>query len=366
MADADAPPMHEDFARWYGVVSLGEDHTRRAARWKGVSSVVKTAVRSTIETLLRLAHRTRQTPTAAEVQAVRQAFKAADDAFEMSGNDRELQVLAGACLTVLMERDEHVGAAAALAATTAGFGGARKPDLPMDLTVLGEIAIDRWSEANRKRPSLGTLDLSGLPKFTFETAAAKAREGFSAESVAAAFAIAADQTRAVIRQIVEQQASRVSKVDRFLRLQDEELQMLWWLTGQRSWDCDRAFDAVPVDLQPLVFASELADNTKFLPGPPSIRAILSRAGLKEHKKVSIAAAVNAADSKWLQSRLAEVDPSPVSTPLHFAIKRQLETGSGDTWVAGWAASTGVNNSFALSALALGNLFYRERLLLLFR
>ena len=69
MADGDAPPMHEEFARWYSVVSMGDDHARRQARWKGVSSVVKTAVRSTIETLLRLAHHSRQTPAAAEVQA---------------------------------------------------------------------------------------------------------------------------------------------------------------------------------------------------------------------------------------------------------------------------------------------------------
>ncbi len=54
MDDGDEPPMHEDFARWYSVVSLGDDHARRQARWKGVSSVVNTAVRNTIETLLRL------------------------------------------------------------------------------------------------------------------------------------------------------------------------------------------------------------------------------------------------------------------------------------------------------------------------
>jgi hypothetical protein len=53
-------------------------------------------------------------------------------------------------------------------------------------------------------------------------------------------------------------------------------------------------------------------------------------------------------------------------PLHFGVKRQLETGSGDAWIAGWAAAVGVPESFSLSPLDLGVLFYRESLLALFR
>ena len=75
--------------------------------------------------------------------------------------------------------------------------------------------------------------------------------------------------------------------------------------------------------------------------------------------------MNAADSTWLQGLVDEVNPSFLSTPLHEAIKRQLETGAGDAWVAGWAATTALNDDYALSGLALGNLFYRERLLMLF-
>jgi hypothetical protein len=52
-------------------------------------------------------------------------------------------------------------------------------------------------------------------------------------------------------------------------------------------------------------------------------------------------------------------------PLHFAIKRQLETGPGDAWIAGWSATVGAPSDLTLPSLTLGNLFYRERLLLLF-
>ena len=350
MASVDTPAMHEEFAVWYSAVSLGDDQARRQARWEGVSSVVEDANREMLEGLLRLAHQSRQRPAADVVYAVRQAFKATDNAFEMSGNDRELQILAGACLAVLMETDEDTGAAAALAATTAALGGGRQPDLPMDLAALGETAIVRWGEANRKRPFLTAQSSGEPPPSDLDKAAARVMEEESWESVSDGFKCV---------------AATVRTVDHFLRVQDEELQMLWWLTGQRSSGYDRAFDAIPANARPLVLASELADKTEFLPGPPSVKGILSRAGLKGRKKVPITVAVNAANPEWLRGLLGDVDPSFVSTPLHAAIKRQLETGTGEVWIAGWAASTGVDAAYALSVLALGNLFYRERLLLLF-
>ena len=361
MADTDNRPMHDEFARWYGAVSLGDDQTRLQSRWEGVCAVVESADRSTVEVLLRLAHQSRQQPEADVVEAIRRAFKAADQTFEMSGNNPELRILASICLAVLMETDEDVGAVAALTATTAEFGGARRPGISMDLGAIGETALIRLGDANRKRPSLdGSIEVPR--RFGFADASTKVDEQ-TWESVSEAFKLAANKTRAAIKQLAETQASAIRAIEYFLRVQDEELQMLWWLTSQRSWKLDRSFEDIPADARPLVLASELAEHTQFLPGPPSVKGILSRAGLKEQGKVRIADSVNAADPAWLQRLVDNMELSFVSTPLHAAIKRQLETGAGEAWVAGWAASTGVNYDYALSGLALGNLFYRERLLL---
>jgi hypothetical protein len=163
----------------------------------------------------------------------------------------------------------------------------------------------------------------------------------------------------------ERQSEARQAMDTFIRIQDEELQMLWWLTGQRSKDHNCAFSDVPAEAQPLVFGAELADATQILPGPPSAPAMLSRAGVKDKKKIAVSAATNAADQTWLRRLLGDRSPSPVTMPLHFAISRQLETGPGDTWVAGWVSATGVGDSLALPGLTLGTLFYRERLLILF-
>ena len=176
MDDTDPLSMHTDFPRWYGAVELHKDQSHCQARWDGVVAVVEDADRDGVEALIRLTFRTRQTAAPASVQKIRQAFKAADDAFDMQGNDRELEVLAGACLVALMGDGKDVGAAAALAVTTAALGGARKPNVPMDLCTLAESAIDRIAEENRQRPTL--KDYSSLEplKLDFKKAAAKVRE----------------------------------------------------------------------------------------------------------------------------------------------------------------------------------------------
>ena len=283
----------------------------------------------------------------------------------MQGNDRELEVLASACLVALMDAGEDIGAVAALAVTTTALGGARKPNVPMDLCTLAESAIDCIAEANRQRPTLEDYSSLEPLKFDFQKAAAKVRDAQDGGGVAEAFTLAAGDVRTAMRAVAQRQEDVFQTVKQFFSIQDEELQMLWWLTGRRSWDYSCPFDAVLAAAQPLVFAKELADSTEFLPGPPSVEALLSRAGLEESKRLIIPEAINATDPEWLAEVVGEEDPSPVSSPLHFAIKRQLETGAGDAWVSGWAAATDVSAEHPVSPLRLGVLFYRERLLRMF-
>ncbi len=96
MANAELLPMHPDFARWHACIGLGDDEARRESRWAGVSAVAQAADSKDIEALIRLAFKSRQSAASTQAQKIRQSFKTADSAFEMHGNDRELQVLARA------------------------------------------------------------------------------------------------------------------------------------------------------------------------------------------------------------------------------------------------------------------------------
>lgn len=364
MVTEASTPVHPDFARWYSSVGLGDEETRRKGRWIGVCLIVERAETPMVEALIRLAFKSKQLAQEALVKQVRAIFKEADETFEMQGNDRELQILAGSSLAVLMDSESDSAAYAALAVTTTAFDGARMSDLPMDLVKLAENSLVHIAVANRERPELDSFLADDESELEFDEPSEHVRQNQNFPGVAAAFGMVAETMGNAIKQIAERQTGALQAMDTLIQIQDEELQMLWWLVGQRSKDYKCSFGDLPADAQPLVFASELADATRILPGPPSAPAMLSRAGVKDRKKIAISSAINGADPAWLRQLIGDFNPSPVTMPLHYAIVRQLETGPGDTWLPGWAAATGVGNNLTLPGLTLGTLFYRERLLIL--
>lgn len=362
MADS-APAMHVDFPRWHSDVTVGTDTERKNSRWAAVHALAESADRHMVEALVRLAfNTTRHAPSNHCLAKIHEAFRSEDDTFDSKNANRELQVYAGACLQLLFEHNSDVGAAAALSVTTAAFIGARTPNLPFNLVTLAETALARIADANRARPALA---INGeMPKFNIDAAIAKVRAELNGESVAQAFTSIADSLNIALKTLSTRQMDEFSAVDRFIRVQDEELQMLWWLTGGCSFDTDYTFNAVASEAQPLLFAKELADSTTSLPGPRSIKALLLRTGIKERKKLTVAEAINAMEANWL-SGLADESPSPVTTPLHFAIRRQMETDGGDAWVQNWAAVVGSDGARQIPSVPLAVQFYRERLLVLF-
>lgn len=279
MDSKDVAPIHRDFGRWYREVDSVTDETRLQARWTGVKAVAQSADGDDLEALIRLVFRSRMAAAPASVQKIRGAFKDTDGTFEAYENDREMEILAGACLVALMDGGSSVGGAAALAITTACLSGARQPRIPMDLSVLAESAIDSIAEAERQRPDLDDGGPSKPLRLNFNKAVEKINEQQSWHILGEAFELAATDVRAALKVAFERQSDTLQAVNRFIRIQDEELQMLWWLTGQRSWDYDCSFNDVPVHARPLVLAKELADSTEFPPGPPSVIGLLSRAGL---------------------------------------------------------------------------------------
>jgi len=361
MAEEKVLPMSPEFGRWYRAVDMGDDQERLQRRWHGVSNLVKQFDGLTTETMIALAFRTKR-PIAESVNKVRQAFKAADENFQLQQNDRELEILCGASLAALFDQGSAAAAYAALAVTTASLGGARKPDLPIDLVGLAERTIAAIAEKRRKRPNLSAARDAKAPQVSFEESSETVKQKWNAEGVAEAFGSAAEAADAAVAELTAQFRFVVRSVSSFVAIQDEELQMLWWLFGARSSDLDCSFNRIPADAQPFVLAAELAKMTTILPGPASAKAMLSRAGVKEGEDITVPDAVNGCDAAWLEALLKASEPSPVTQPLHFAIRRKLETGDATAWVANWAAVAGIDAQRSLPRLSLATYFYRERLL----
>jgi len=362
MATQTVPDMDPNFARWYGEVSM--EDSKAQARWVGLNQAVASPSRALVEVLARLAFDTKASaggykdPALAEkLAAFHGTFEAADTGYEPE--KRESQVLA-ACALVQLFRSYSL---AQLAVTTTSFEGSRTPALPMDLVGMAEQAITRLSTARRVRPDISRLkiafqDIAYQPELT-------GLNPNDPQTFKPLFAGVNVAVNASLRAATASVNASVDRMGNYMRVVDEELQMLWWLLGERSLDLDLPFDKVESAVQPLVFARELAVRTVSNPGPVAITALLARSGLKSRGKLSIVAATNAVPVDWATMAVDELPASPVTTPIHFALDKRVEAGgSPDAWAAHWSALCGLASDASLSPLRLAELFYREHLFLM--
>lgn len=363
MPEATQPTMHADFPRWYREVSVDENRDRLRRRWVGVSSILPTLDRPAIENFLRIIFGAKGGATPEALGNIRQAFKAADEFFDMQGNDREIEVLIGITLSILLERNDDLAVRTALAITTSALNGNRALRLPMDLVASAENCISRISEKNRERPKLQSAKLE-LPKISFTKAQEKLTT-IDAAGIGAVFDASAEAINLTLTSMVGKFNSSIDATAGFIGIQDEELNMLWWILGEYSDGAKKKFGTIPELERPLIFGAELAEATTYLPGPLSIEGLLLRAGLSGDKVLTIPEAVNACDASWYKSFSDGNSAVPLSQPIHFAIQRKLETGDETSWISGWAGSCGIDPTLTFPSLTLGTLFYRERLLSIF-
>ncbi len=358
---AKIPEMNADFAAWYTRVFMDEG-TIRAARWKGVVEIAAAADVTMIEVLLRLAFAagapsgTKNESLEAKYRQVVDTIGGDGTSLDLPASQRELQVLAAATLVRLFVTMPD----AALGVTTASFNGARKPELPMDIVGFAQGALHDLSRRNHNRPETKELEVPA-PKVDFEVSE-EATASFDQNTWKGELERLRDATRAATRFIVDGQNRVVNRLMRQVELGNEELQMLWWLIGDHSAAVGKTFSKVDPALRPLAFSKELARMTTVSPGPASVVAMLSRAGIAD-KSMTVQDAVNAPSIEWAKAATTSTRISPISTPLHFALEKRTEIGNDDAWQSLWAAMSGFSADASLPAIRLAELFYREHLFL---
>ncbi len=353
--------MQADFYNWYSSMELNGDETTRSARWMQVQAVAKTPTKSTLESLTRLTFRTKLSEY--DTSAVRSMFTS--DTCRAPG-DPELHLLAAATLASIMKRLDATAAKVAIFVLTASCAGQRELHQPMDLVALAADALTHLAETARRRPSLEIekpvvtqVDVKGLT----EAVATPDLEGIHAGLSAMASVV-----NKALAAIVTRYRGFESAIQEYVRVQDEELDVLWWLHGEHCEISNSSFQEVPDSERPLLFACELAGLTRVLPGPPAVNSLLSRAGLDDKTTITIPEAVQALPVHLLAKVLPEEAIEKVSvttTPILDAIRRRQEVDGRDAWAQTWAAVCGLGADTELPALRLAEAAYRELLLIKF-
>ena len=361
MSGTPSVPMDPDFAAWLTPSDLSNDVSRRSARWFGVQAVIAELTPTLTESIVRLATRSKQKADPTVVTELRDLFSSSEEELTPVPNDEELTNLSSAVLALVLKQNSQLAATVALCVYTTSLRGRRTFSIPLELAEIAKDTLRRISSDQRRRrkPPL----IPGKSSVEFTTKTKKALETSNWEAVGTAFSAAETSIQSAFGETLRASADLTTYVEGIVAIQDEELQMLWWLIGERSFDLDRPFKEVPEHPKPLLFAKELADLTGLVPGPVSLQSLLCKAGLTDDPGLVIADAIESCPSEWMERTLKSLSPSPVTHPIHFGMLRRGETGQGGAWIPGWAATVDVPADLKMSPLALATQFYRERLLI---
>ncbi|MGN7875934.1 GTPase-associated system all-helical protein GASH [Roseateles sp. 22389] len=350
--------MQEQFNGWYGGMEFAENAEVRAQRYAAIQAASRSPSMTTLEVLVRLAFRTKMQNLSTEAGQVRNQLAEAGPALM----DEEAALLAAVTLAMILEeQDAKAGKAAALV-TGAFCAGLRTLTQPMDLVGLAIATQNYLAETARRRPPLEQQKLVN-PQLDIAVHLAALQDGNIA-TVRAAIEALASASRQTLTAMATRQRAFEAAVQGYVKVQDEELDILWWLQGGRCTRFDQTFEEVRSEFRPIVIAVELAALTKVLPGPTALPSLLSRAGVDDVVQLSIPAMVQGFPHEWLGRVLPEDKAGKVSattTPILEAVRRRQEVNGQDTWVSAWATVTGVEATASLPARTLAELLYRELL-----
>lgn len=348
--------MQNEFSSWYASMSFQQDSAFTAKREAAIDAYVKTVTKSSLALLAKLAFRLKLHMSSPEVAELRHAF---GDEATQPGDDELLMLSASALAAAMNSESDSVTALAATVVASVSCGGLRELKQPMDLVGLSDNALRQLSETSRRRPSLKQARLV-TPAVDKDDAVLQ--QALNAGNMPEAVQTLIVATNKAISAIARRQREFEVAVQRYVDIQDEELDILWWLEGGHSFDLGLNFSKVAPEHLPLAMARELTGLTKILPGPPALSSLLSRTGLLDAPPQSIPDAVQSMPEVWLNQAIDGLVADGVSatlTPILFAMQRRHEVEGKDDWIAVWGTTTGLTCDAQLSPLQLAVAAYRE-------
>lgn len=337
-------------------MSFQQDAALTSKRWAAIKGHIEAVAKSNLALHAKLAFRLKVQMGSVEVAALRQAL--AGDAAQ-PGDDELIMLSASALAAAMDSEQDSIAALAATVVSSMSCGGLRNLTQPMDLVGMAENVLRKLSETARRRPSLEQSKLVAPSLDKNDETLIQAAENGQLPGVAQAIVTA---TNRAISAMARRQREFEAAVQKYVNIQDEELDILWWLEGGHSFDLSLDFVKIPAEHLPLAIACELGKLTKVLPGPPALVSLLSRAGLRDLTRQSIPDAVQGMPQGWLNKVVDGLPTDGVSaalTPILFAMQRRHEVHGSEDWIAAWCTTTGLSRESALSPIQLAAAAYRE-------
>jgi hypothetical protein len=364
--------MHANFPDWYRSAQVSADATLLAKRWSGVEELTRQPTGDLMLMLLRL-FAVPNTPESAATPAFRQPFKTHDPAFLMRDNLQEVRVLAGAVLRIIIDAAGKAGSNAADLAAL-GLVAASYSKRASVLSEPDHLRAAQTYIVERARSLRSSSDDPQLEKTTYprERYDAHLKQPLAANGGLPTLqeplfaALSELQTTALTAA-----SKALSRLQRAMDVQGEELDVLWWLQSSFSRDLTIPFASLPKEAAPILLPSEVADLVIFTPGPAYGESVVLQAlrvtigadiSTATH---SLARSVNATPRDWRQKQVDKEDLPKVGSlcPILFALHSSLLTDTDETWQPVFAKACDIDSTIAIPASDIALQVYRERMFL---
>lgn len=351
--------MHEKFVDWLRPTTFSHDRQTIELRWQGTEAAIESLDSRMGFELVRLVFG-RELESPENLDKFRQNFKSVDETFSTSGNDHELQVLAGCVLAIICTDETSDRHEVPMAILTASACGKRVPVVEIDLIGMAAEWLKQGGIKARSRSSISEPGVF-TSKNAFDAVIAEFEANSGGQGMPAAvvaFRKVASAIENLSSTVQKRTHESITEINRLLKIQDEELQMLWWMVGGWSAMWETPFAKIDIKSRPILLAKETAEITDLPSEPPSLQSVLYRIGIDPKKKSAIPEAVSAC-GEYLKELAPRSIPCPTIYPLHFAISRALETGGDKTWIPNWSKVSGIQEKEQISSLGLALQMYRE-------
>ena len=354
---------HPEFATWYSRVDLGDSVSRIEARGAATTKLLRRFTYRKALPLVDVMLADRAGLDGAGAVGIRSACREADPTFPVSGNDAEIALLAEIALAIAIDKDGEDVLAGKIAEViySALANGSREFSSVSSILDRANDVIQRQGRLLRRRPRLPRKPKSYLPRLDFQRHFRDLNDLSDLEQAKLLMQRIATGVGNGMRSVANSAREEREALEHHIRLQDEELDLLWWATNGQSVTAHALFSEMKGGSRAFVAAVEAANRTHVRPGPNSIRGLLEKAGIASDEEISLGDAFGALDLETTEA--LHVAEATLRTPIHMGLKMKRESGDAETWLGHWSSRTGIDPACGRPELAIAQLVYQERLVL---
>lgn len=360
--------MHMHFPDWYRICTTGTEANLTAdvltSRWAGIAKLAdepKTLdiVRATLQ---------RSSVDPGFRATFRQAFKAADLTFRMSGNDLEVSVLAGSLLSELLHRQVPEADRASLALLCAvGVGSPRPVWADPFINNAGAYLDSRLRVLRSQAESVVKVFNPNAVKAQLDEFASRLAQNQPAQAGEAAKELFDTLSEALVA-ITQAAREEFAELRMQSELRKEETDVLSWMTAAVSRDAGVTFAELRAPAASLMAGKELADLVR-PPGLLAARSILQGIippvkGKPAEKAFTLLTAVAATERSWREAVAASPGLGAMTDlcPVLGAVKISLTTDETDDWTGAYKKAFGIDPRIPIRPIELSFQIHRECLL----